>query len=107
VTIPRGDPVLVNYSAVGRDPARHGPDADRFDLRRADKEHLSFGHGPHYCLGAGVARMVATVGLRALFDRFPDLALAVPPAGLRPLPTFIMNGHRSLPVRLSAPALAT
>jgi cytochrome P450 len=106
VTIPAGDPVLVNYSAVGRDPARHGPDADRFDLRRPDKEHLSFGHGPHYCLGAGLARMVATVGLSALFDRFPALTLAVPAADLQPLPTFIMNGHRSLPVRLTPPATA-
>ena len=103
VTIPKGDPILVNYSAVGRDPALHGADADSFDLTRADKEHLSFGHGPHYCLGAGVARMVATVGLGTLFDRFPAMELAVDPGDLRPLPTFIMNGHRSLPVRL-APA---
>jgi cytochrome P450 len=100
VTIPKGDPILVNYSAVGRDPALHGDDADRFDLTRPDKEHLSFGHGPHYCLGAGVARMVATVGLSSLFERFPGLSLAVPREDLRPLPTFIMNGHRSLPVHL-------
>src|SRR6185437_15729654 len=59
VTIPQGDPILVNYSAVGRDPALHGDDADRSDLTRADKQHLSFGHGPHYCLGAGIARLVA------------------------------------------------
>jgi cytochrome P450 len=103
VTIPQGDPILVNYSAVGRDPALHGDGADRFDLTRADKEHLSFGHGPHYCLGAGVARLVATIGLSSLFERFPDLTLAVPADDLLPLPTFIMNGHRSLPVRLTAP----
>jgi cytochrome P450 len=104
VTIPKGDPILVNYSAVGRDPALHGADADRFDLSRTSKEHLSFGHGPHYCLGAGVARMVATVGLSSLFERFPDLELGVPSTELEPLPTFIMNGHRSLPVRLRAEA---
>jgi cytochrome P450 len=101
VTIPQGDPVLINYSAVGRDPALHGEDADRFDITRTDKEHLSFGHGPHYCLGAGVARLVATIGLSTLFDRFPELTLAVARDDLQPLPTFIMNGHRSLPVRLS------
>jgi cytochrome P450 len=106
VTIPKGDPILVNYSAVGRDPARHGEGADRFDLTRADKEHLSFGHGPHYCLGAGVAQLVATVGLSSLFGRFPELALAVPPEELRPLPTFIMNGHQRLPVRLGPAAPA-
>ncbi|MBN3932797.1 cytochrome P450 [Streptomyces verrucosisporus] len=102
VTIPRGDPILVNYSAVGRDPRLHGETADRFDLTRRDKEHLSFGHGPHYCMGAGIARLVATVGLSSLFERFPDLSLAVPAQELQPLPTFIMNGHRALPVRLAA-----
>jgi cytochrome P450 len=106
VTIPKGDPILVNYCAVGRDPALHGDDADRFDITRVDKSHLTFGYGPHYCLGAGIARMVAKIGLSTLFERFPDLSLAVPKEDLRPLPTFIMNGHRSLPVRLTVPASA-
>ncbi|MER7764841.1 cytochrome P450 [Streptomyces sp. NPDC097619] len=107
VTIPKGDPILVNYSGVGRDPALHGESACAFDITRADKEHLSFGFGPHYCLGAGVARLVATIGLSTLFARFPELDLAVPAGELQPLPTFIMNGHRSLPVRLkAAPAAA-
>jgi cytochrome P450 len=101
VTIPQGDPIIVNYSALGRDPALHGDDADRFDLTRASKEHLSFGAGPHYCLGAGIARLVARTGLSSLFDRFPDLDLAVPVSELQHLPTFIMNGHRTLPVRLT------
>jgi len=100
VTIPQGEPILINYSAVGRDPALHATEPERFDVTRADKEHLSFGHGPHYCLGAGVARLVARIGLSGLFGRFPDLRLAVEPEELVPLPTFIMNGHRSLPVRL-------
>lgn len=107
VTIPKGDPILVNYSAVGRDPRLHPDDPGSFDLTRADKEHLSFGFGPHYCLGVGVARLVARTGLSRLFERFPDLSLAVPREELQPLPTFIMNGHRSLPVRLTVPALAT
>lgn len=102
VTIPKGDPILINYAAVGRDPALHGETADEFDVTRADKTHLSFGYGPHYCLGAGIARMVATVGLSMLFERFPDLSLAVPRGDLKPLPTFIMNGHQTLPVRLAA-----
>lgn len=101
-TIPRGDAILVNYAAIGRDPALHGDSTDRFDVTRADKTHLSFGHGPYYCLGAGIARMVATVGLSSLFRRFPGMTLAVPPDELRPLPTFIMNGHRALPVVLSS-----
>ncbi|MEU4805531.1 cytochrome P450 [Actinosynnema sp. NPDC023587] len=100
VTIPKGDAILVNYSAYGRDPGLHGDRAGVFDLSREDKEHLSFGLGPHYCLGAGVARSVATIGLSTLFGRFPDMALAVDPSELEPLPTFIMNGHQALPVRL-------
>jgi cytochrome P450 len=101
VTIPKGDPILVNYAALGRDPALHGQSAATFDITREDKEHLSFGHGPHYCLGAGIARMLAKASLSALFKRFPDLTLAVDPKDLVPYPTFIMNGHRHLPVRLS------
>ncbi|MBE1576296.1 cytochrome P450 [Amycolatopsis roodepoortensis] len=100
VTIPRGDAILVNYSAIGRDPEVHGDTAGNFDITRENKEHLSFGHGPHFCLGAGIARAVATIGLSTLFERFPGLSLAVEPGELRPLPTFIMNGHRTLPVRL-------
>ncbi|GII02096.1 cytochrome P450 family protein [Planobispora takensis] len=106
VTIPQGDPILINYAAVGRDPALHGTDAGRFDLTRQDKEHLSFGYGPHYCLGASIARAVATIGLSSLFERFPELSLAVDRQELVPLPTFIMNGHRALPVRLTAPVPA-
>jgi len=104
VTIPKGDPILVNYAAVGRDPALHGDEAGTFDLTRSNKEHISFGHGPHFCLGAGVARLVATTGLSGLFDRFPQMELAVESDRLEPLPTFIMNGHRGLPVRLTVPA---
>lgn len=100
VTIPKGDPLIINYAALGRDPELHGADADRFDLTRADKEHISFGFGPHYCLGAGVARLMATISLSTLLARFPDMRLAVPAEELVPLPTFIMNGHRNLPVVL-------
>ena len=106
VTIPKGDPILINYAGIGRDPALHGESAATFDITRRDKEHLSFGHGPHYCLGAGIARMVAKTGLSTLFERFPDLTLAVDPAELVPIPTFIMNGHLGLPVRLTNVASA-
>jgi cytochrome P450 len=107
VTIPQGDAILINYAAAGRDPALHGDGAGDFDVTRENKEHLSFGHGPHYCLGAGIARLVATIGLSKLFDRFPQLRLATPEEELEPLPTFIMNGHRALPVRLTAARVAT
>ncbi|MET8769367.1 cytochrome P450 [Streptomyces sp. NPDC004658] len=101
VTIPRGDAIMISYAAAGRDPDVHGSDADRFDVTRATRsEHLSFGHGVHYCLGAQLARLEATIALSALFERFPTLRLAVPADELRPLESFISNGHQEVPVRL-------
>ncbi|MFC9701300.1 cytochrome P450 [Streptomyces sp. NPDC056943] len=98
--IPRGTPVLAGYSAAGRDAKAHGPDADRFDITRTTAaKHLSLGHGPHYCLGAPLARMEAAIALEALFTRFPDLDLAVPESGLTRHAGFVGNSVRALPVR--------
>lgn len=71
VTIPAGEAILAPYSGVGRDPARHGADADEFDITRHHERHLAFGDGPHLCLGASLARVEATIALRALFERSP------------------------------------
>ncbi|MFE6150310.1 cytochrome P450 [Streptomyces sp. NPDC057889] len=99
--IPRGIPVLAGYSAAGRDRSVHGPDADRFDVTRASAaRHLSLGHGPHYCLGAPLARLEATVALERLFARFPDLDLAAPDAELARKAGFVGNSVDQLPVRL-------
>ncbi|WP_433174651.1 cytochrome P450 family protein [Actinoallomurus sp. CA-150999] len=102
VTLRKGDAILACYAAASRDPRVHGDDADRFDVTRADKEHVAFGHGVHHCLGAPLARLEAIIALPALFDRFPDLTLAAEPGELRPLASFISNGHSSLPVNLTA-----
>ncbi|MFB6871872.1 cytochrome P450 [Streptomyces sp. NPDC056323] len=102
--IPQGTPVLAGYSAAGRDKAAHGPDADRFDVtrpaRRTAARHLSLGHGPHYCLGAPLARMEAAIALEQLFGRFPELELAVPETELPRHPGFVGNSTGRLPVRL-------
>ncbi|GHE25969.1 cytochrome P450 [Streptosporangium violaceochromogenes] len=101
ITVRAGEAILASYGAAGRDPAQHGEDADLFDVTRPTRgDHISFGHGAHYCLGAPLARLEAGVALPALFERFPDLSLAVPPGALRPLESFIVNGHRTLPVVL-------
>ncbi|MEU1709903.1 cytochrome P450 [Streptomyces sp. NPDC005706] len=101
--IPAGTPVLAGYSAAGRDRAAHGQDADRFDVTRPARpgavRHLSLGHGAHYCLGAPLARLEATVALERLFTRFPGLELAVPDAELAPHAGFVGNSVRALPVR--------
>lgn len=102
----KGEAILVAYAACGRDPAVHGPDADRFDITRVGKEHLAFGYGVHYCMGAPLARLEASIALPAVFERFPAMTPAVAPDALIPVKSFISNGHRSLPVRLTGPRTA-
>ncbi|MFD5701191.1 cytochrome P450 family protein [Streptomyces lasiicapitis] len=97
--IPKGTPVLAGYSAAGRDPAAYGPDAALFHVTRQAR-NLSLGHGAHYCLGAPLARMEATIALDHLFTRFPDLDLAVPEAELPRHASFVGNSVARLPVRL-------
>ncbi|MEU4271789.1 cytochrome P450 [Streptomyces sp. NPDC026092] len=99
-TIARGDAILASYAAANRHPDWHGPTADTFDVTRATKDHLAFGHGIHFCLGAPLARLEVATALEHLFTRFPHLALAVDPVDLRPLPSLISNGHQTLPVHL-------
>jgi cytochrome P450 len=74
VEIPAGTNVNVSVAAANRDPARY-PDPDRFDPTRKNIAHLTFGGGPHLCLGMHLARMEATVAINALLDRLPDLRL--------------------------------
>ncbi|MFE6867582.1 cytochrome P450 [Kitasatospora sp. NPDC057692] len=98
--IPAGEPVLVSYNAIGRDPAQHGVTAEVFDLTRDPIRHLSFGHGPHVCPGSPLARLEAGIALPALFERFPELSLAVPDEDLRPSGSLVVNALKELPVRL-------
>ena len=74
-TVLAGEPVLLAKHAANRDP-RQFPDPDRFDVTRNAKGHLTFGHGPHHCIGAQLARMDLQVALTAILQRFPSLRLA-------------------------------
>jgi cytochrome P450 len=74
VAIPAGTHASVSVAAANRDPTRY-PDPDRFDPTRRNIAHLTFGGGPHLCLGMHLARMEATVAINALLDRLPDLRL--------------------------------
>ncbi|WP_253878206.1 cytochrome P450 family protein [Promicromonospora umidemergens] len=97
--IQAGDAILVSYVGTGRDPRKFDrPDA--FDPTRATRDHLGFGHGTHYCLGAPLAVLEAKVALPALFDRYPGLRLAEDPGTIPANPGFITNGHARLPVHL-------
>ncbi|MFG3224167.1 cytochrome P450 [Kitasatospora sp. NPDC048194] len=94
VVIRRGEALLASYAAAGRD-AGHYPDADRFDITRRPLRHLSLGHGPHFCLGSGLARLEAETALRLLFARFPRLAPA-PGRVDEPIGSFVSNSVRTL-----------
>jgi cytochrome P450 len=90
-----GDALIVMIGAANRDPQRFDQ-PDRLDIRRADKRHLSFGLGPHFCLGAPLARLEAQVAFGALLERFPEMALAGKPERGG---TFILRGLSRLPVQ--------
>ncbi|WP_223837732.1 cytochrome P450 family protein [Streptomyces venezuelae] len=98
--IAAGDPVLVVLAAADRDPARFA-DPDVLDLSRSDNQHLGYGHGIHYCLGAPLARLEGQTALATLLTRIPDLELAVEPEALRWRGGLIMRGLRTLPVRFT------
>ncbi|WP_419995582.1 cytochrome P450 family protein [Streptomyces boninensis] len=95
-----GDPVLVVLAAADRDPARF-PDPDLLDLARTDNQHLGYGHGIHYCLGAPLARLEGRTAIGTLLRRIPDLRLAADPSELRWRGGLIMRGLRTLPVDFS------
>lgn len=99
--IARGEMVSLLLAAANRDPAVfENPLA--FDVtRRNAGRHLAFSGGRHFCLGAALARAEGEVGLRTLFDRYPDLALAG--QGVR-RSTRVLKGFATLPVRLGAPS---
>lgn len=100
VSLPAGEPLLLGYASAGRDRARYGKDADVFDITREDVAHLAFSHGRHFCLGASLARLKADELLPRLFARFPGLRLAVGADELSPMPSIIVAGVETLPVRL-------
>ena len=80
VLIRKGEPVTAAIAAANRDP-RAFTDPEQLDITRTagPPGHLGFAHGPHFCLGAPLARAQTQIALTALLRHFPDLALAGPP----------------------------
>ncbi|NNH71256.1 cytochrome P450 [Nocardia uniformis] len=100
VAIAAGDPILSCPAGANRDPEIYGDSAGSFDPTRTNKDHMAFGYGPHRCPGAPLARLEAQVALPSLFQRFPQMKLAVSSDELGSVPGFIANGHDRLPVLL-------
>ncbi|MFY1577067.1 cytochrome P450 [Verrucosispora sp. WMMD703] len=97
VRLRRGEVVVPMLGGANRDPAVFA-DPDRFDVTRGNaRDHLAFSSGAHYCLGANLARLEGEIGLRSLFERYPDLALDGVP---QRRPTRVLRGYDHLPVRL-------
>jgi cytochrome P450 len=94
-----GDKFLLFYAAANRDPEVFA-DPQRFDLTRDPNPHVGFGSkGPHFCLGAHLARREITVAFRMLFELLPDLEVVGEPDRLR---SSFVNGIKRLPARLGA-----
>ncbi|HEY2093535.1 MAG TPA: cytochrome P450 [Thermoanaerobaculia bacterium] len=98
VTVPRGSLVYVVLSSANRDDSAFA--AERFDIARGANRHLAFGHGIHYCFGAPLARLEGQIAIRALLDRFRDIALTVEPDQLRWRRGLVLRGLTTLPVHL-------
>ena len=92
--IKAGERVLLWYPSANRDEEVF-PNADTFDVGRTPNEHIAFGIGEHFCLGAGFARMEVRVMLETLLTRLPDIAPAGPPERLR---SSFIGGIKHLPV---------
>jgi cytochrome P450 len=98
-----GQLLILLLGGANRDPLVFD-DPQTFDTARSNaRDHLAFSGGIHFCLGAGLARTEGVVGLRTLFDRFPDLALAGPPVQR---PTRVLRGYTAMPVTLGRGAVS-
>jgi len=97
VRLQPGEIVVALLASANRD-AEQFPDPDRFDVGRLENDHLSFGYGSHFCLGASLARLEAQVTLGALLRRFPDFDGPTEPPGYKP--SVVLRGPTALPVRL-------
>jgi len=98
VVIPAGATVLVIRQSADRDPD-HWPDPDVFDVTRDASAHTAFGHGPHRCLGAALARLELQLGIGTLLRRLPDLRLVVPVSAVEWDYRITAAGPRALPVQ--------
>jgi cytochrome P450 len=97
--IPAGAIAFVVLAAANRDPAKF-PAPEKFDITREPNEHVAFGEGIHFCIGAPLARLEASIAFGAMLDRFPNLRFK--DANLKPKykGSYILRGIESLPMAI-------
>ncbi len=95
--VPAGSAMLFLTGAANHDDRRF-PDGERFDIHRTIGQHISFGFGIHFCLGAALARLEGRVALEEVLKRFPEWEIDTANAKLAPTST--VPGWETLPVRL-------
>ena len=98
--IKENDKVVLYYAAANRDGAVF-PKPETFDVGRSPNEHLAFGVGEHFCLGANLARLEIRIMFEELLRRFPRSELGGP---VRRLRSNFINGIKQMPVRLEPDA---
>ena len=96
-TVPEGSAILLLIGSGNRDERRYER-ADEFDIHRRDGQHLTFGYGLHFCLGANLARLEGRVALDELLTRFPEWE--VDRDGMQLSPTSTVRGWESMPIVL-------
>jgi cytochrome P450 len=96
-TIPAGSKVMVIYGAANRDPARYA-DPDRLDISRTGVRSLAFGGGPHFCIGAPLARLEVAMVFTALLERYRSIELATDELSWRA--NFNLRGLSKLPLTM-------
>jgi cytochrome P450 len=94
-TVPAGSAILLLVGSANRDERRY-VEPDRFDIHRDLSQHLTFGYGFHFCLGASLARLEGRVALDEVLNRFPEWE--VDSDSIELAPTSTVRGWRSLPV---------
>jgi cytochrome P450 len=99
-----GEKVVMLYGVANRDP-RVFPDPERFDVRRNPNNHVGFGGpGPHFCLGAHLARREIAVAFQQLLRRFPDIETTGPAVPLETMTMPLVGGIKHLPVKFTPTA---
>lgn len=99
-TFHKGELIMPGMIGALRDPSVF-PSPDTFDIRRDVSQSVAFGGGPHYCMGAALARLEGAVVIASLFRRFPHMQLAGEPSFS---PSYIMRAITGLPIRLGRPS---